>query len=528
MEKLLILIQNLAIKPVLNYLILNRQKWVLWVMAVIGTASVLFLFFVGMLSTYPAAAEVIQYIGLWIGIFMNAALVLSVTLVIIAAMFYNFGKGITLQRAESSPVGLLTAGRCPDILVFSLPGETLEEYDNRKNAARTDARPNRWAVIIQYQKRTACIVTGHDKNIFFSRDTPPFQSNEWPDEIKVAIPGDRFGDETPEQYTDYINRFMVHYPEWADTAKIEFAENGRTETYFGTLSAKAAAVVLFIFCVVPAFGQTKSDQVISAFHGRIPVPEKGADISFVFEDGKTLSRIGNGRANYVDLLQSVPGFRNTGGKLVAIYNGTSAVARAGDVERVNEGPNLAEMARGNYIQPSTTGDPIRPRGVSAIDPEQVQRGNYYKMFQDSQTMVDYAERAKYEIWQMTQTAGKAAKPWWAVVMFTLWQILPFVVIFGAISWLAAIVAAKEGMYELHKQARHAFAILALCFGGILLVNFLLMAISADLGPAMLLLVAIVETYIAYKAIEWIIPDFRPSRGNQPREHQQTQFRQLGQ
>jgi hypothetical protein len=127
-----------------------------------------------------------------------------------------------------------------------------------------------------------------------------------------------------------------------------------------------------------------------------------------------------------------------------------------------------------------------------------------------------AEDTKHQIWRATDAAGKGIKPWWDVVMFTLWQVFPFLIILGALSWLFAGVCAREGMYTLHKHARRVLAIDALAVAGVLLVNFLLVAVGMGFGPFALSLIAAGETYAAYVLVTWLVPDFRPAPGNEPR------------
>jgi fatty acid desaturase len=131
-------------------------------------------------------------------------------------------------------------------------------------------------------------------------------------------------------------------------------------------------------------------------------------------------------------------------------------------------------------------------------------------------MADMAEQVRYEIWKATEAAGQGVKPWWDVVMYALWRVFAFLLIALCLSWLFAGVCAKEGMYALHKQSRRAFAVILLSVAAIVLTNFLLMAVSAGFGPLGLTLVAATETFIAYKVVTWLVPDFRPALGNEPR------------
>jgi hypothetical protein len=135
---------------------------------------------------------------------------------------------------------------------------------------------------------------------------------------------------------------------------------------------------------------------------------------------------------------------------------------------------------------------------------------------DSSAMADMAERARFEVWRATEAVGQGVEPWWGVVMYTLWRVFPLLIVLGGVAWLFAGVCAREGMYTLHKQSRKAFAIIALSVAAVLLVNFLLMAVGMGFGPFGLSMIAAAETYAAYLIVTWLVPDFNPAPGNQPR------------
>lgn len=376
----------------------------------------------------------------------------------------------------------------PDIIVVGAPGESKEAIAARLESAREHITPSRWVVYIEYRNPVAAIYThGGAPDIVFTREDAPFQHDGF---ARIVPESARFVDETPEMFAEYLSRFAFVFREWSPRKKVA-ADQGRAgRTVLDIVNPSLA--LFFAFFALPSFAQNAA-QVSDALGTRIrEIPAAGSEVLYEFET-KEFSRVGDGRKDYVTLLKSAPMYRdNRGGRFVALYlNGRPVV-------------------KGEQVQAVAERDAMRPRTFTRTD-EPVSYG-----LPDSLGMADMAEQVRYEIWKATEAAGQGVRPWWSVVMFALWRVFPFLIVALGVTWLFAGVCAKEGMYTLHKQSRRAFAVILLGVAAILLTNFLLMAVAAGFGPLGLTLVAAAETFAAYKIVTWLVPDFRPALGNEPR------------
>lgn len=398
----------------------------------------------------------------------------------------------------------------PDILVVQRPGEDSAAYACRVEEAVSESGHGVWVLAMAQGEPAGQIWMSPTKAATFFRNDPPFQSAEWTDDQRIVPLNYTPVGESNAEFMQYVNDFVYYYRMWAPIRKAaDVEQNDGGRTWIGHIRAKSAAVLIVLAMACTGLFAQAAAQVEQAIGTGIRnVPLMGADISYQFQK-KTLGRIGNGKSNIVELLTAIPAYRDCCyGPLVAVYVDGDLVAKGN--------------ATGDVAQNTTTAQAMRPQG-SAIPPERV------KGFQmpDSAGMVTMAERAKRQIDEIGLVAGQSIRPWWEVVMHTLWIAFPFLIIAGAVCWLVAGVCAREGIYDLHKYARRGLAIIALSVAGILLVNFLLIAVSMGMGPLGLPIVAIIETLIAYKLVTWLVPDFTPAYGNEPERDPRRRFPQIG-
>lgn len=453
-------------------------------------------------SRNPAAGEIAASAIITAGLWALAALTALFGL-FIAYNFLRSGREVwseLMQEIQEQAVPLkIEAGRAwqdrldisPDIILVPGPAETKEHFVARVEAARKTVTASRWAVVFEPGNPICVIYKPGEEGTVFSRATPPFE----PVFAKeIPMPADLFSTETEQEFRAYVEAFCRFFPEWSPAAKV--LENPR----------RAAATVLEVFSPVligllllvsPGLFAQKAQQVEAALGTRIrEIPEAETRIEYEFERGSVF-RTADGRRDYVTLLKSLPGYRDGGGgKFISLSAGGRIVC---------QGEQVQEVAQRDEMRPYR--EAITPRTDAPVS---------YSL-PDSAGMADAAERAKYEVWRATETIGQGVEPWWGVVMYTLWRVFPFLILAGGVSWLFAGVCAREGMYTLHKHSRRAFAILALSVAAVLLINFLLIAVSMGLGPLGLSMVAAAETGAAYWLVTWLIPDFRPAAGNHPRE-----------
>jgi hypothetical protein len=498
------LVLELAVR---GFLFRNRAKLPWLIVAVAALIVAFYGASAWLIIEHPAAGEMLQN-ALWSALLWTVSICATLASVRMFVGFRNSAKYVyESELARIQETKELTAGPAPeidlgeDILVIQKEGESGADFETRLAGVRMNLQPGEWAVAFCFRHPTGTIWTSPTATTLFQRNTPPFQNEHWKEDQLIVPPNAVFHREEYPDFRWYCETFAHYYKGWAPAYKIESADKGdAANTWLANVKLKSAAVLLCLFCSFTSFGQSAA-AVQSAIGTRIrEIPEQGADVSYMFQK-KVLNRIGNGRSSYVELLTSLPTYKDCcHGDLIAIYNGENIVAKGPAAETVADAPKTKAAAM---------------RSTSAIPPSEVTPGAGWQM-PDSLSSAQMAEDTKHQIWRATDAAGKGIKPWWDVVMFTLWQVFPFLIILGALSWLFAGVCAREGMYTLHKHARRVLAIDALAVAGVLLVNFLLVAVGMGFGPFALSLIAAGETYAAYVLVTWLVPDFRPAPGNEPR------------
>lgn len=488
----------------MTWLSRNKDTYPKYIFTAILAVAVLVSCSFILIAENPAAGEIVQNTMIEIGILINVGLVAGFVLVFLSFMAYGFGKGITINLAPAQTMQALPEYSIePDILIVRREGESKEDFDNRIEAAVKTSTMSRWVVVIWFRLPNVSIFGTN--TMTYTRDEPIFLRDEWPKyDGRVSQVGTMFTEETLDEYNAYIRNFVRVYREWAPRKKIELSAGKHGGPVLEILK-HSANVLLFILLSISAFGQKFEQVNATPISGKIP--DAGLRVTYEFEKGD-LYRTSDGRKSFSDLLKSVPNYRDGGGgKLISIRVATGKKEVVAYKSQAIE--QVAEKSRAEIMRPN---DAVNPDG--------------WRM-PDSIEMQVMAEKAKYEIWKASQQVGAIARPWWEVVMTAFWVVLPFLVVVGGVLWFAAMVFAREGMLLYHKNTRAAFAVIAVIAGGVLLVNILLTSVWFGFGPVALIAVAGAETFIAYKVVSWIIPDFRPARGNEPeRGFRNNNFPQL--
>lgn len=464
--------------------------------AIAGSAAII-LAAVVLASGKPYAAEWFEAVVLQAAGLLIAALFVPAA-VFIAWNFFRSAQAVYREEMKAwsetqKQIGAGTPATLPettDILLIFGPADAQDEgtVSQRKEDALDKVSNSKWALFLQYRNPAGVIFQPGGEHIVFSRATPPFQSDEWTDDQIICPRNTRFLHESPAEFHDYVFRFMEHYPEWAALAKLR-QSGARAGSVALEIIRPSMNVLLFILFSLPVFAQNAA-AVSEALGTRIrEIPAKGDQVTYVFES-RDYPRIGDGRKDYVSLLKSMPMYRdNGGGKFVAVVKNGEVVVRA---------DQAGEVA--TAMRPNRSEGAPEPAGYS---------------LPDSAGMADMAEQVKYEMWKAKEMAVDSAEPWWGVVMYAFWMLIPFLFLLGGASWLWAKVCATEGMFTVHKAARRIFAILSLSAATVLLANVMIAAIVAGVHPFLLFLLAIAECAIANRVVSWLIPDFRPAAGNHP-------------
>ena len=521
MDKIAILKQQ-ATFHLLTFLSRNRDRWTRWIINTALFAAGIIVAGMWMSITHPSAGEILQ----------NQLITLFLTAVTIAAagLGLAIARGVWLSTPELArdmlppisfreryylvfgkelrwrlptfgqkvlPVSTWTppdAGR--DILVCSLPGEGPEQFADRMDEAIEQANVARWVLVMQQGNPNGVIYGAPDAVSKFFRDWPPFQTEKWLHEQRIVPAGTRFIGETETEFQDYVERFMLHFPEWSLRKKMSGEEN-RSGFVFQQI-VKAASVIFFLLFSVSTFAQ-KTEKVSQTPIGN-STPESGTEVSYIFQ--KTdLYRTGNGKATYAELLKNVPGYRDGGGgELLAIM---------ADGKSVYKASQTGDVAG----QPATKAAAMRPYS-EAVNPDGL--GDSGFSMPDSNRMRDMANRVQVEFDHAGRQVVGAARPWFDTLNFIFIWLYPFLVLVGGVCYLWAYVTAKQGMYDMHRAAMRALTWVALITATVALVNALVFAFSLNLHPIGLTLIAACEVALIVYLTHKFIPDFRPSAGNDPR------------
>lgn len=335
----------------------------------------------------------------------------------------------------------------PNVIIVRENGENDDQYQSRLSVAAKAATRNSWVVAINYRSPIVTIFDSESPRVY-QRDEPIFILPEWPDyEGRLCQSGVTFTAETPAQYQAYCADFCRIFREWAPRKKPHLYRDGMRTDAALSLMRSAFVFFLLLFSVILS-AQTKTEQVVSAFGGTGGVPEPGAGIAFQFDNGDIV-RTADGRRNYVELLKSVPGFQDNGGRLIAVWNGTRSVARANDIERVN-------------ARPASKAEQMRP--VSVIIPTEQQLS---QLAMPDSSEIDESIRHEFD-YRKTQI-WQAVAPYWKIGMWIFWSLLPIPLFIIRVLRYYAKTAKNERFYGLSGIGRFIHRIHESCSGYILLI-----------------------------------------------------------
>lgn len=498
----------------LTFLSKNRDRWPRWIVNTALFAAGIIVAGMWMSITHPSVGEIWQNQLISIMLLLISCGALFFAGVIVRGFYLScveitrdmpntYGPlervllvaGIRLDYTPTLPVSTwMPPDSRPDILICSLPGEGPEQFAARMDDAIEQANVARWVVVLQQGNPAGMIYGAPDASLDFLRDWPPFQTENWLPEQRIVPTGTRFRGETQTEFQQYVDRFMMHFPEWSARKKIT-GEKSRSGFVFQQV-VRAASIFLFLLFSLAAFGQKSAK--LAATKIANDVPPAGAPVSFIFE--KTdIYRTGNGSATYTELLKSAPGYRdNGGGELIAVMVGNKSTYKASQSEEVAE-------------RPVTKAAAMRPHNET-VNPDDI--GGGFQM-PDSTRMAELAERAKYEIWKGGNYAGQMAAPWWEVVMYAFWRWSPGIALLMGICWFWASLGSDEGYWGVHRYAKNILMLVSGTVATLFAINIYLWFVAQNTPTWALYIVAAIEFGVAYAIVRKVNPDFRPAKGNNP-------------
>lgn len=539
---------NMAVTDTAEYVAQNRQSIPLLILAAARIALGIVLAFFSLHIISTAYGEIAEEIVLQAGAAVAALAFLVVFIIMAYGLFLSWGhlRATWHEPQAEKPAKLLTAKAAqmwtppdifPDILVADF--DRVSAFQKAEDA-KEKASYHKWAVIIPRNSTAGTIRRATpESTILFQRGKEPF-ADIVPHELSLPVGLDHIN-EDEKQYQQYVTWFCNWYKQWRDTAKLEAKTDRADRTILEVMEAHAkavaAALCFFLLCL-PAFGQSKAQQVDAALGSmNSDVPKRGDEITFIFEEGgkeKYYNRTGDGRSEYIDLLRRTTGivrYKDEGGQLVGITKNGALVARGNMVERVNLSPSTASSleAPNGYATQSVTSDPIRPRGAipTAGEIAETPRTDMpmEMSFPDSAEMVDRVDRMQYEMYKAGRYANSVIRPWWELFMWAYWDWFWLICIVTGVSWLFASSFATEGFWAVHRNAKIILLGVTVASASIFIVNIILWAKWIGIGPFWLAVITGVLCGSAYWLLIKINPDFRPAPGNDARAQDDPYYQQ---
>lgn len=435
----------------------------------------------------PYTGEVLHGMLIQIGTVINIALAILTAVVVVALFLWNFGKGVSVRFvaiAAEDTGRLLGSGRwaapdiSPDRLVCLLPGESLSEFAARADQAIDEASAARWTVVIPFRQPVGLIYSGGGDHKDFTRDSPPFLG-----EGQAVPPEYKFTQEGEREYQQYLAWFAEQFMEWA--AGVKVTQDTNPGAIFRKV-LKASVAVFVVLFATPAFAQSSSEQVANVLKaaGRAnEVPAKDAEIEYAFER-KTYQRWGDGRRTYVQLLTSIPNYRdNAAGRFRAL---------------IVDGEQIAKQTRQQVRQASTS--------TSAIPVEDTD------MPMDSVGLADRLQDARDQFDFYKSQFWQSVRPTWETVMYIFWGLLPILGIIGAVLWFWAKLSASEEIPDIHWRSSRALVILIGLTWTVLIVNCAMTLISWEPGPVLFGAGTIVIAVFAFWSASHLIPNIEAKQG----------------
>lgn len=470
----------------------------------------------------PASAEVAQSLIMQAGVIGSMFGVFGFIAVAAAAVHQTW-RGT--WRTAPAPDHIPDAGKkalpmavhsiAPDVLVWRKHDESATDFADRIARSKQLANDAVWVVVCPYRSQVVTVVQDGGKTMQFSRGNEPFK-----DDLKEAehLPdGYDCTAETQSEYHRYLGWFSAHWRKYSEVAKV--AERAGIGTVIN-LARVSAVFLLMLFSVVIS-AQSKARQVDEALGTRIrEIPRSGEQVEFVFRENgreKTYMGRGDGRKEYTEILQSsgrgLARYSDAGGTLLYVRKGGEVVAKGvavGDVATGIKSPY--------QFQPSTTGDPVRPRPIPGSEPAQ-----QYESFSvpDSMQIAERLNRAKEEITGWKEEGWRMVSPVWDFAMWLFSSIMVLLIAAIVMFRYVAQSAANESLVTIYGRVvvgrwivavqQNSAAATLFCTWIIFvvaLINAFLWMVKAGLPLWLLVPVSFVIGWIAEIVTDWIVPNIR--------------------
>jgi len=245
-------------------------------------------------------------------------------LCLVALAMWNFGKGITITKAEPEQK-LLGAGELPgigsDILIFAIENETPAAFAQRMAAASREAIEGQMVVAVPFRSPyVVAFQKGGDTEAVLSGQSPRWDLAHKKEQCYAE--GSDVSVETYAEYVEFVRWYADGFEKWATSERIKMSADP-----FGSLArmmSRMSAVLLLIFASLSVSAQDNIGKV-KAYLGDVRTAMKPrGEVQFVFVN-RVLTRKADGSKSFVEVLQISAGvkpFDNNEalGNLLAISN----------------------------------------------------------------------------------------------------------------------------------------------------------------------------------------------------------------
>lgn len=242
----------------------------------------------------------------------------------LSVAFWNFGKGITINKPEA-PQQLLGAGDVPligsDVLIFASEGESPVAFAQRMAEASREASEGQMVVAIPFRSPyVVAFQKGGDTEAVLSGQSPRWDLAHKKEQCYAE--GADVSVETYAEYVQFVRWYADGFEKWATAERMKMSADP-----FGSLvrmMSRMSAVLIFIFASLSVSAQGNIGKV-EAYLGDVRAAMKPrGEVQFVFV-GRVITRKADGSKSFVEVLQIPAGvkpFDNNEalGKLLAISN----------------------------------------------------------------------------------------------------------------------------------------------------------------------------------------------------------------
>jgi hypothetical protein len=245
-------------------------------------------------------------------------------LCLVGLAMWNFGKGITITKAEPEQK-LLGAGELPgigsDIPIFAFENETPAAFAQRMDAASREAIEGQMVVAVPFRSPyVVAFQKGGDTEAVLSGQSPRWDLAHKKEQCYAE--GADVSVETYAEYVEFVRWYADGFEKWATSERMKMSADP-----FGSLirlMSRMSAVLLLIFASLSVSAQGNIGKV-EAYLGKTRAEMKPrGEVQFVFV-GRVITRKADGSKSFVEVLQIPSGVRpfdnnEALGNLLAISN----------------------------------------------------------------------------------------------------------------------------------------------------------------------------------------------------------------